>query len=171
MNDDTTPNLAKIARAILDRNAPPNETQEDYYKFLNDVAGDLNREQLKALQSILNHEHKERQAQAERELKQCDAEIEIFSGLPDGTTFYEACVIKAAQGHALAQYALRQMNSREHRVYDALFDAAVDVHPGWTRLKDGHFEKSDSAPEADDLIEWFQRTHPRKARTIEDAIT
>jgi hypothetical protein len=65
------------------------------------------------------------------------------------------------------------MNSREYRIYKALFDAAVDVHPGWTRLKDpnGHFEKSDSAPEADDLIEWFQMTYPSEARAIEDAIT
>jgi hypothetical protein len=84
MNDDTKPNLAKIARAILDRNAPPNETREDRYKFLTDVAGDLSCEQFKAVQLILDHDYKEQQAEAERELKQCEAEIEIYSGLPDG---------------------------------------------------------------------------------------
>jgi hypothetical protein len=78
---------------------------------------------------------------------------------------------KAAQGHALARHALRQMNSREHRIYNALFDAAVDAHPGWERgKKEGHYRKvRKDAPE--DLVEWFQMTYPSKARAIEDAIT
>jgi hypothetical protein len=142
--------------------------------YLNTVAGVLNREQLKALQAILNHERKEQLAQFDREMKQSDAMIEIMSGLPRGTVFYDACVIKAAQGHALARQALNKMNSREHRTYNALFDAAVDAHPGWKRddNEQGVYVKSkDDAPEDHALVEWFQTTYPREARAIEDAIT
>lgn len=149
MNDAPTPNLAKIAQTIFDRDASPNESPEDLKKFMTDVMGDLNYEQYSAVIAILDHEHKEKQAEFDRQMKESNPAIEILSGLPKATTFYEACVIKAAQGHTLAQHALRQMNSREYRVHEALFDAAVDVHPGWERGK---------------------KRDPCEARAIEDAI-
>jgi hypothetical protein len=57
------------------------------------------------------------------------------------------------------------MDSREHRVIEALFDAAVDRRPGWRLVKERRY-----APESRKLVEWFQTTHPHEARKIEDSI-
>jgi hypothetical protein len=164
------PNLAAIARTILDHHVP-GESEKDYSDFMVRVAGNLNFEQFKALHEILDHEHAQIIAKHEHELAQIEATREILSGVPAGTPFYEACCIRAAQGHKLAQQALVSMNSREYRVEMALFEAAAAAHPGWRRLaEDGHYEKDKDAPEDNELIEWFQKTHSHEARAIEDAI-
>jgi hypothetical protein len=167
----TEPNLAKIAQAIIDHNSE-DETQEEFHPFLMSVAGDLSKDQFKVVMAIRDHDHEQTIAQQNLELRQLHVAEEILSGLPKETTFYEACRIEAAQGHALAKQALDHMDSRPARVFNALFDAAVDVHPGWKRLKkEGQYSKHDqSAPEAHGLVEWFQTTYPHEARALEDAI-
>jgi len=57
------------------------------------------------------------------------------------------------------------MDSREHRVFEALFDAAVNLHAGWRLEKERRY-----APQSHELVEWFQTTHPHEARNIEDSI-
>jgi hypothetical protein len=68
MNDGTTSNLAKIAQIILDRDVT-NESREDLNKFMTDVMGNLNYEQCSAVMAILDHAHKETQAELDRQMK------------------------------------------------------------------------------------------------------
>lgn len=165
------PILAKIARAVLD--APPElfENDKDYFEFLKSIAGRaLTLEQVAAIDSIVVEESEAGLAELQRSADQRAAAKEILAELPETTTFAEACQIKAKQGNALAQRYADYFNSREYRVLQALGDAAADAHPGWKREEKGHYEKDGGAPEGNELIEWFQKTHSREARAIEDAI-
>lgn len=112
-------------------------------------------------------------AELERRATQRAAEVELFEGCPDGTTFRQACEIKAAQGNKLAQQYVSWWESRQYRIEDAILDAAIGAHPGWERGEQpGHFKKlDDDAPDAEALIEWFYKNYPVQAREIENRIT
>jgi hypothetical protein len=92
---------------------------------------------------------------------------ELLNDLPPGTTTEEGARIKAARGDPFAIELVKHFDSRESRVTDALFDAAVEKHPGWRALPKGIYKKEDDeAPEPDELIDWFQLNYPAEAKRI-----
>jgi len=98
----------------------------------------------------------------------------MLDGLPKGTKFDEAVAIKAKQGNAFALQYLAMTNSKAYRVGTALFEAAIEVHPDWRRTQTGikwigDGPRPDSLDDSE-LVDWFQRNHPVKARDIQDAI-
>jgi hypothetical protein len=124
---------------------------------------DLWRNHFEAARAEDEDEHRRDKAHTEMCLR-------IFAGLPETTTFREACTLKAAQGDPEAKRELARLDTRAHRLHAALVDAAVDAHPGWRH--DGTYLQriDDSAPDLDALVEWFQKNHPLKARAIEHMI-
>jgi hypothetical protein len=156
-----TPHLAKIVRALVDN--PDN----DPIQIVRDSGGEgLSKEQLAIVFAMSVAEFLAKAEEWQQEADQARAAAKLFKGLPKGITFEEACRIKAAQGSEFAQRSLTAMDSREHKVFEALFAAAVRLHPEWRRSKKERLY----ATESRELVEWFQTTHPHEARHIEDSI-
>jgi hypothetical protein len=154
-------NLAKIVRAIV------NNPDRDPYQIIRGMGGEnLSREQLAAVFEMSVAEFLAQAEEWQHEAKQARAAAKLFEGLPKGIIFDDACRMKAAEGNGVAQRHLAAMNSRTNRVFEALFSAAVDLCPAWPR-----FQKNALYPmECRKLVEWFQTTHPREARKVEDSI-
>jgi hypothetical protein len=125
------------------------------------------------------------QRQADEQMREAQAEydqhkvrhkeaMEMFSGLPDREklTTIQACNIKYRQGSELARKWLLELYGANHRLSEALNSAAVAAHPNWKKTKKGHYRRIDkSQPDNfDDLIDWFQRTHPLQAREVHKAV-
>jgi hypothetical protein len=120
-----------------------------------------------------NFEEANRQHAAHR--RQHDEAMQIFAGLSRNITFHEACKVKAAgdgPDAVLARKWLSRMESREWRLGEALGDAAHAAHPDFRREgRAWHYTGAGKMPNEQDLIEWFQLTHPREAKRIENDIT
>jgi hypothetical protein len=155
-----TPNLAKIVKALVD-----NPDGDPIQVVRNSGGEGLSKEELAIVFEMSVAEFLAQAEEWQREADQARAAAQLFDGLPKGITFEEACRIKASRGNEIARRFLSIMNSREQRVIDALFDAAVDRRPGWRLGKKRHY-----SPESRKLVEWFQTTHPHEARKIEDSI-
>jgi hypothetical protein len=156
-----TPNLAKLVKALVDN------PDDDPIQIVRDSGGEgLSQEQLAIVFEMSVAEFLAQAEEWQQEAERARAAAQLFEGLPKGITFEEACRIKAAQGSEFAQRSLAAMDSREHRVFEALFEAAVDLHPGWRRPD----KERRYAPESRELVDWFQTTHPHEARNIEDSI-
>ena len=125
-----TPNLARIVKVLVDN------PYDDFIQIVYDSGGEgLSKEQLATVLQMSVAEFLTRAEEREQEAEQARLAARLFDGLPKGITFEEACSTKAAQGSEFAQKSLAAMASREHRVFEALFDAAVDLHPRWRQLK------------------------------------
>jgi hypothetical protein len=67
---------------------------------------------------------------------------------------------------------LAAMNLPKRRLFNALENAAMKAHPGWSKMDaDGDIEVEDGAPEGKALVRWFKKTFPRRAARIEKAFT
>jgi hypothetical protein len=110
------------------------------------------------------------QAYYERQIERTRRNIQMLEEFPKGTTMIEAATIKAKQGDPWAQQYLDWRNSREQRLYCAMLEAAVDLHPRWERDGVTFRKLDDEAPEADELVEWLYKNHPQVARKIEAAV-
>jgi hypothetical protein len=121
-----------------------------------------------------NFEESNRQHAAHQ--RQHDEAMQIFAGLSRDITFPEACKIKAAgdgPDAVLARKWLTRMSSCEWRLGEALSDAAHAAHPDFVQEagRVWHYTGAGKMPNEEDLIEWFQLTHPREAKRIENEIT
>jgi hypothetical protein len=97
----------------------------------------------------------------------------LLDGMSEDITVSEAAEIKAKQGDPLAIAILEKLNSLEYRRYHALWQAACEADPRWTKTDRGHLlwrGENGKGPSGDAMIEWFQTTHPREARRIEAEI-
>jgi hypothetical protein len=107
----------------------------------------------------------------QRELQQFETLTALLEGLPDGVTLREAAEIKAKQGNPVAIAFLKRENSLPSKLMKAFIDAAVDAHPDWSRSDRGYrYHGTDPAMKKDggeSLVDWFQKTHPLKAREVE----
>jgi hypothetical protein len=116
----------------------------------------------------------ELEAEAERQMAQADALerlMALVGKLEPGQTIGQKLRIMAARGDKRAQRILDSWNTRERRVSDALFEAAAAKHPDWRQDGNAWRYRGPTKPEDDpaaQVIDWFQRTHPREARRIED---
>jgi hypothetical protein len=111
--------------------------------------------------------------QHERDEKFIAFAFHVFDGLPEGIELDEAARIKAARGDPQAIKYLAQTNTPEARKDEALADAAYRAHPLFTIRPDGiiHWDgDAEDGPTHDEVIDWFQMTHPAEARRIEDEI-
>jgi hypothetical protein len=155
------------ARHFLQRGAKGRDRLLKTIQIVHDSGGEgLSKEQLATVLQMSVAEFLTRAEEREQGAEQARLAARLFDGLPKGITFEEACSTKAAQGSEFAQKSLAAMASREHRVFEALFDAAVDLHPRWRQLK----KERRYAPDCRALVEWFQTTHSHEARNIEDSI-
>ncbi len=131
--------------------------------------------EVKRAVEITVFELRERARREQAEAAAMRALQKLDSDVPDteADTLGGKLRVKAARGSRQAQAILDRWNSREDRVATALFEAAADRHPDFTRADRGwRYSGKEQLP--DDvsawLVDWFQRTHPREARAIEDAI-
>jgi len=92
--------------------------------------------------------------------------------LPRDVSWAEGVRMVAERGDPEAQEILRELNSPDRAVADALLRAAVEAHPAWSC--EGRmflFNPEVGGPEDGlSLIDWYQRTHPRDASAITDRI-
>lgn len=114
----------------------------------------------------------QKEAEADEYLAEAETarlDLELFQGLPKGTSFRDAVAAKAAEGHPRALAYLAEWNDPRHHARMALLDAAVDAHPAWRREGGVYVQDPDIEGPSDDvgLVDWFQRTHPRNAAAIE----
>lgn len=118
---------------------------------------------------IAEHKFEHEETMAKYEAEQRIYEVAIWllkaSGAP---TLGEAARIMAVRGHPHARHLHAHFESCEYRLKSALFDAAVDLHPGW-RFDGMSTKLADDAPEETALIEWLYKNHPARAREIEAA--
>jgi hypothetical protein len=63
------------------------------------------------------------------------------------------------------EHRLRKIIAGDDPVRAALLTAALKVHPLWQRAQ---WVGEDGPPSVDEMIDWFQRNHPKEAREIED---
>ena len=168
-SDDKMPTriaLAKQVLALLDSGAADDA--------IDAVLGNCDREMFEAVSALVGAEMRERIEQGTQQIEQDAAIAKIFEGHPLEITLQEAAEIEAAAGNDIALALLEQFGSRKQRVFDALFEAAVDAHPDWRRDSPGHYSNLTGAPLEDnagtELVEWFQTNHPKQARAIEAAI-
>ena len=121
-----------------------------------------------------------RRADAEWAMKEAEHEahranyneiMRLFAACPEAKTTAEVCRIMAERGDPFAQSMQAMFDSREFRLQEALTDAAVELHPGWRDDHDGSFTKLDPyAPEQLELIDWLYKTHPARARAVEQSV-
>ena len=119
---------------------------------------------------IAADEAREEEARLQHEANTLHVLALLFDGMSEDVTVSQAVEIKAKQGNPLAIAILEQLNSVEYRRYHALWQAACEADPRWTKTDRGHLlwrGASGKAPSCDAMIEWFQTTHPREARRIE----
>jgi hypothetical protein len=153
--------LQGIARAL--NKAAGRLNSDDYSEYHARMVEPLNDEDAATVHAICR-------ALWEREKERTKKTIKLFDGLPRSTTLTEACRIKAAQGDQFARQYLDFLTSKEYRIFSALWDAAVKVHPGWSTEDSTVYRKEEWAPEGDELVEWYRENFPAEARAIEDAI-
>lgn len=136
---------------------------------------DLTNEQMERALAIAVDEMERRGREALREAEELGVMASVFDGLPEGTTFDDACKIKAEAGDEFAIAWLAQVNSPEYRTRMALLNAAFDAHPDWTREGDHiRYVGAGEMPATLDetaLIDWFQTHHPDRASQIEASIS
>jgi hypothetical protein len=91
---------------------------------------------------------------------------------PESLTILQACNIKYRQGSELAHRWLLKLNSADYLLAYALQSAAVAAHPNWRKTKEGHYRMVDkNQPDNfEGLVEWFQLTHPLKAREVHKGV-
>lgn len=110
----------------------------------------------------------------ERERAKVAAMVDMCQrhAIPQDTPMGEALRLMAERGEPAAIALLAEMNSPAYRVREALVDAALKAHPAWYRDGDRWTIADDTAGPVsdDDLVDWFQRTHPHEARAITDRI-
>jgi hypothetical protein len=121
-----------------------------------------------------NDQVREAQAELHRYEAERNEVMELFSGLPnrESLTILKACNIKYRQGSELACKWLLRLHSADYLLHGALQSAAVAAHPNWRETRKGHYRMVDkSQPDNfDDLVNWFQVTHPLKAREVNKAV-
>ncbi|MGF3026697.1 hypothetical protein ACQVP2_28245 [Methylobacterium aquaticum] len=109
-----------------------------------------------------------------RERAQIASMVEMCQrhGIPEGMAMGEALRLMAGRGEPAAIALLAEMESPAYRTREALAEAALEAHPAWTRDGEAWTLAEGAAGPAsdDDLVDWYQRTHPRKARAITDRI-
>lgn len=109
-----------------------------------------------------------------RERAQIEELVEMCRrhGLPEGMAMGDALHLMAERGEPAAIALLAGMETPAYRTSEALVEAALAAHPAWTREGE-HWTLADEATgpvSDDDLVDWLQRTHPREARAIGDAV-
>jgi hypothetical protein len=164
----TKVNAAQIAEVMLQFPDPKEAFEEIRKRFPNAPVAVVDR-----AMKITLHELRERAAKSFRESESIKRVGSVFDGLEgQGLTLRQAAEIKAAQGDPIAISLLAKVNSREWRLGGALWRAACEAHPDWEAVGDGSFRFTgkDQPQEPDELVDWFQLTHPRKARAVEAAI-
>jgi hypothetical protein len=114
----------------------------------------------------------EQNVEYERDKLQLDEAQKILAGLPPETTFKEAARIKAAQGDPLAQRIHAELTSPKARTQEALFYAAVKLHPEWKHLSEDEVldklaDSTDMNDQWNAVVEWLYANHPKVARRIE----
>ena len=103
--------------------------------------------------------------------RQCTEMTRLLRACPKGTKLDAAARIMAARGDKFARGLVAHFDSRKYRLELALANAAVELHPGWRGSPDGSFTKlNPSAPEQLELTEWLYKTHPARARAIEQTV-
>jgi hypothetical protein len=157
---------------LRDRGVEPAALMEEIDKVSPGITRDEVAAALERMLALAHFEREQQDLEFQRQMRDSEEMGAIFDGLPPGTTFLEACQLKAADGDLTAAAHLRQMESPQSRVRAALFDAAVDAHPAWRR--DGRYSVRDESIEAPDddisLVDCFQRTYPREASEIEQQV-
>lgn len=151
------------------------ETAENMVRHLKEKFPGLTEDQASRAFGILLDEGESRHREAQKEMDEIEAMGRVFEGLPEGTTFDDACRIKAEAGDEFAIAWLAQINSPEYRTRMALLNAAFDAHPDWAREGDHiRFVGTGEMPATLDetaLIDWFQTHHPDRATQIEASIS
>jgi hypothetical protein len=113
----------------------------------------------------------EAEAEFEANKRFRDQAMRLFNACPETATLYEAARLMADRGDGFARGLMARFDSREHRLEEALVDAAAELHPGWRCNDDGTFTKfDDSAPAPPALVEWLYKNHPKRAREIENSV-
>jgi hypothetical protein len=161
--------FAKRIHATFHEDGSPNPAAADV--IVGEIAKAHDTETLLAVleevANICRFEKDEADAEYARAQREHAELVEIHAGLPRTMQFSEACRIKAAQGNKAAQRWLKYWDSREHKLGDALLTAAIERHPGWRSLGNGHYRHAKGAPNEKELVEWFYKNHPLEAREIE----
>jgi hypothetical protein len=110
-------------------------------------------------------------ADSERSMREADEFMRLFAACPEAETAAEVCRIMAERGDPFAKSMHARFESRTYRLEVALTEAAVELHPAWSHDGDGTFTQvADRAPELRALVEWLYKTHPARARAVEQSI-
>ena len=105
--------------------------------------------------------------------------VTIFDdSMPGSITVEEAARRKAGSGDPGAAQVLAYLESPAYRTSCAILDAAVDVHPEWSRTENGDYRYTGTSfgTEEDQdasgrLIDWFIDAHPAEAAAIAERVT
>jgi hypothetical protein len=171
-------NRAKLAQELFELELTDDDEEENNRR-MDAILGDLTEREAEAVWDLVEAMQAEREAEYKAKAEHSKRMQKLFEGLPNAKdlTTMQAAEIKAAQGDAFAIKILRWFNSRDHRLYIALFRAAVDAHPDWINVegkgarfigKDDEMQSADALGDA--LIDWFQMNHPKRAKEIEASI-
>jgi hypothetical protein len=146
-------------RAVIERKFPGITTEECLHA-------------LEVIRCESDARHAEAEAEYRRSKKETEEGWHIFEGLGEAITLSEAIEIKAAQGDPIALRWQAGMNTRWYRLNDALSVAAHEAHPQFEEAPDQvwHWKGDGKMPSVEELIDWFQMTHPTEARRIEAEI-
>jgi hypothetical protein len=110
-------------------------------------------------------------AEIERGERQRAEMMRLLRACPKGTKLDAAARIMAARGDKFAIGLVAFFESRKYRLESALTDAAAELHPGFRGNPDGSITKLDpSAPGPQALVEWLYKTHPARARAVEQSV-
>jgi hypothetical protein len=116
----------------------------------------------------IENDRAESDVRYQREQRELTEAEHILAGL-GAISLDEAVAIKAARGDPIALRWQKAMSTREYRLNEALSEAACQAHPQFEQIGDGEWDwKGDGKmPSDEELIDWFQMTHPTEARRIE----
>ncbi len=129
---------------------------------------DASHDQITAAFEIAADDAREEARKSQREAAALKTLRPLLDGMPKGTTLGQAAEIKARLGDPLAMAFLADINSSQVRIGEALWRAACEADPRWSKNGNGFKWKGEGEPPTGEtMIEWFQMTHPGEARRIE----
>ncbi|KWV50481.1 hypothetical protein AS156_14240 [Bradyrhizobium macuxiense] len=144
-------------------------TIEQMFARLGEQFPDAGLDQIEAAFKIAASDADETARRLQREAAALEGMGELLDGMPKGTTVRQAAEIKAKRGDQLAIAFLAHINSPEVRIGEALWRAACEADPRWSKRGEGAYawKGKGEPPSGEMMIEWFQTTHPTEARRIE----
>ncbi|ODM79934.1 hypothetical protein A6452_24260 [Bradyrhizobium elkanii] len=132
---------------------------------------DASRDQITSAFKIAADDAREKVRKSQREAAALKTARPLLDDMPKGTTLRQAAEIKAKRGDPLAIAFLEEINSPVVRIGEALWRAACEADPRWSRIGAGFkWNGEGQPPSGAAMIEWFQMTHPTEARRIEAEI-